>query len=69
MQESTGSSALRTSPLASDLAARLGDHLTELLACVAEYGGGAPTPASTFAFEKKWRCSCEAWVERSSLRR
>ena len=69
MPESTGSCALLTSPFANDLAARLGEHVTELLACVAEFRGGGPTPASTFAFEKKWRHSCGTWVGRSSLKR
>jgi hypothetical protein len=69
MRESTGSCALLTSPFAGDLAARLGEHLTELLVCVAEFRGEGPTPASTFAFEKKWRRCCGASVGRSSPKR
>jgi hypothetical protein len=67
MPESTGSCLLATSPLAADLSDRLGEHVTQLLALVAEFGRRSPTPTSTFAFEKKWPRCCALSAGMSSI--
>jgi hypothetical protein len=51
--ESTASGPLPTTPLADELSDRLREHMTDLLARVAEFGRQSPTPATTYAFEKK----------------
>lgn len=42
-----------TSPLPTDLPQRLANRTAAVLVLVADFIGGEPTPAATFAFEKK----------------
>ena len=54
MHDGMASSPAATTPRPADLPDRLAQRLTVLLGIVADFHGRGPTPAATFALEKKW---------------